>query len=616
MKKKIKKLIKKKKINFIDIYLYKKILKIKNYNHLIAFLYLCISHKKGNICFSLKNLKNKKIISKNLNTSQKFKNFIKSLIQENYISKNKYTPLILKNNCLYFHKFYYAEKKIIKFFKNKINYKKTNYKKINYKKIRKILKILFKNNKNIYQKIAVSLCIFKKITFILGGPGTGKTNIVAKIIIIIHKIYLIKKIVLCAPTGKASTKLFLSTKNNLKLLNLINFKNKKISLKSYTLHKLLKINPFNFYNNINTYKKKKIKIDLLFIDESSMIDLTIMKNLIESISKNCKIIFLGDYNQLPAINFGTILKDICTKSNNTFTSNTKKILEKIINKKIKNKKKSKNLINNNIIFLKKNYRFKKNYNIIKFSKIIKKYKKNNNKKIKKFFNNKFKNIKFFNYKKNNFYSKMIEKLSKKYKKYWKLIKKKSHPIKIIKEFNKIKILCVLKKSMFGTKIINKNLEWYMIKKKYFKINKKNTYKMKKNFWYEGKPIIITKNNKFLKLNNGDIGITLMDKKDKKKLKVFFMNELTKKLKKISIHLIFHFKTSWSITIHKSQGLEFNSIKIILPEKNYKILTKEVLYTAVTRSKKSIEIFSFKKIFIKSICKKIFRNSQIKKKFLK
>ncbi|CAL4323069.1 RecBCD enzyme subunit RecD [Buchnera aphidicola (Periphyllus testudinaceus)] len=599
----MKELLKKKIIKIIDFYFSKTISKKNESLVLIISAYLSLKNRKGHSYISLKKIFRKKFFSKKIlskikhfNTTKKIK---KELLKSNAVSKKKTScPLILDKHYLYLNKIWKIEKKIFKFLISKYPLNKYILNKFN-----KILKIKLFKNLNVEQKIAITSCLINKFTFILGGPGTGKTNIVSKIIFLFITMSKYKKITLAASTGKASTVLLESIKNN-KLLLKVNKKFKKyIPKKSFTIHRLFQQNNY-FENNDIFSKKHKINTNLLIIDESSMIDIFIFENIIKLISNNTQIIFLGDNNQLPSINTGSILNDIFIyylKKNKNKENYYK--FQKCLKKKNIKKIYKKQYLKNKICLLKKKYRFKKKSDIYKFSKIIKNYKKNN---IKNIFNNKFKNIKFFiinnKYKK---YINIIKKFFLFYKNYWKMILKNKPFKKIIKIFNKIRILCILKKGLYGIKGINK-IFVHLIKKNnltYFKkINNKK--------WYVGKPIIITKNLNTLKLFNGLIGITLLDKN--KNMKVFFLMP-NKSIKIIPINLIKKYKTTWAITVHKSQGSEFKKVILIIPSKKNKIMSREIIYTAITRSKKKLLILSKKNIFLQYIEKKIIKKSGLKKR---
>ncbi|NIH16526.1 MAG: exodeoxyribonuclease V subunit alpha [Buchnera aphidicola (Periphyllus lyropictus)] len=593
----MKKLLKKKHINIIDYYFAKTISNKSNSLLLIISSYLSLSNRHGKTFISLKNIKKKKFFNKKiLKKIGKIKDIKKELLKSSSVGyKNKNYPLVIEKNRLYLSKIWNIEEKIFQFLTKK--YKSKKYK---YSKWKKIFSLKIFKNLNIEQKISIILCLLNKFTFILGSPGTGKTTLISKIIFFFIIISKKKKIVLTTPTGKSSSVLINSIKKNKIFLSIKNKYKKYIPNECFTIHRLFKINKKR--KNILFKKKMKLNIDLLIIDETSMIDIFMLEKIINCINKKVQILFFGDVNQLPSINLGSILKDII------FLYKKKSHIKQFNKLKYFIKKKNNSNINNiffenNIFVLKKKYRFKKKSDINICRKIIKYNKK---KEIKKIYKNKFKKIKFFNLKKIKLYKKKIEGIFSYYKKFWKIIKKKKSIKKIFEFFNKIRILCLIKKGIFGIEGINKIFEKLIkknIKIKFRKINKKN--------WYIGKPIIILKNSINMKLFNGITGITLFDKN--KEMKVFFLMP-DNQIKKIPINLIPKHKTTWAITIHKSQGSEFKKIHIIFPIKNKKkIINREIIYTALTRSKKKVFIYSNKKIFKKSIKRKIFKFNGLREK---
>ncbi|NIG99245.1 MAG: exodeoxyribonuclease V subunit alpha [Buchnera aphidicola (Periphyllus acericola)] len=599
----IKNLLKKKKIKLIDFYYAKNISKKNDPLILIISIYISFQLRKGNTYVSLKKIFKDMFFSKKILKKIKIKYNLKKI--KNYLlksdsigKKNTNYPLIIEKNYLFLNKIWNIEKNIYNFLN-----KKYELKKYKYSKWKKILNKNFFKKLNTEQKNAIILCLLNKFTFIIGKPGTGKTTIISIIIYFFLKLSKNKKIILTAPTGKASAILLESIKKNKLLLKINkNFK-KYIPNSSFTIHDFFKINLYN-ENNI-FYKKKKVQANILIIDESSMIDIFMFDKIINLIYKNTQVIFIGDNYQLPSINIGSILNDIYifflkNKNINLYLN----FKECIKNKKFNQKFYKKNIfLKNKICILNKQYRYKKKSDIDICSKIIKKFKKN---KIKKIINNKYKNFKFFIIKnKKKIYLKITKKIFLLYKNYFKMVINKQSIKKILEEFNRIRILCILKKGWYGVKGINKIFKFFIKKKKitYFKkINKKE--------WYIGKPIIIKKNLKNIKLFNGSIGITLLDKKNE--MKIFFLMP-NNSIKIIPINIIKKYKTTWAITVHKSQGSEFNHIILILPLKKNKIMSREIIYTAITRAKKYVWIYSKKNIFIKYIKNRIIKKSGLIKK---
>ncbi|BBI01349.1 exonuclease V subunit alpha [Buchnera aphidicola (Nipponaphis monzeni)] len=509
---------------------------------------------------------------------------IENLLNKNIIGNGSYpTPLVLFKNSLYLYKTWKSEQSISNYFKNPTQEKKyTPY------KIKKVLTKIFNQKFCNLQKIAVAISILYKNTFIIGGPGTGKTTVVSKIILsFIRLSEKFIKIKLAAPTGKAAIRLTESLKHNLKRLDITTQEKLIFPSKTITLHKLLKINS-KFQEKI-LQDNELLDLDILIIDESSMIDIYIMEQLIKKLPKHSKLILIGDFNQLPSIQPGNILKDICQHANNKYSIKTAKILKYFINYEvpISNCSTDSNL-KDNICILKKNYRFIQAPHIKILSQLIL---KNNDKNHKKLFNNSYKNVIYNEIYNICSYENMINTLTNNYENYWQAIYNKKELKQIIYIFNKYRILCAVNKGLFGTNRINKNIELNMQHKKYIhnNINLNNSL-------YVGKPILITKSNKALKLLNGDIGILMLDDVNQH-LKAFFLLP-NNSINIIPVQLLTHYQTAWCMTIHKSQGSEFNTIAIILPNKYSKLCTKELIYTAITRAKKKFLYIVVKRYSLK------------------
>ncbi|XBC44250.1 MAG: exodeoxyribonuclease V subunit alpha [Buchnera aphidicola (Schlechtendalia peitan)] len=597
----LKQAIDKKLINLLDFLFALTI--AKNQSPKIILLSVCMHYfiSIGNTCLPILCLKNKtvfdekdnkKFIAKIWKITNLSKHLKSELLTNKIISNGSHpTPFIILNQKIYFYKTWLAERKIFKFISQPNKFKK------NLIYIKKNIATLLHENTEDLQKIAIILSIINRITFIMGGPGTGKTTIASKILIATALTFRKKiKIQLTAPTGKASHHLTNSIKKSmLKLSHL--YKKKHICIKpAITLHRLLNINTAKNKHFVNT--KLPLDIDLLIIDESSMIDIFIMEELIKNISKHTKIIFLGDHNQLPSIKCGHILKDVYSYYKSGYSKKTIELINQfdIFNlKEIKHYKFSN--INDKICILKKNYRCDIKSNISKISIQIKKNTFNN---FKKLFLNNYHDINFFSLKTIKDYKIMISNLTKNYINYWKNLKEIQTPLNAISYFNNFRLMCVLKSGPFGVKGINAALEYEMKKLGLININIIDGKSI-----YFGQPILILKNSYTIKLFNGDIGVIMYDKN--KNLKAFFYN-YKKLIRSIPINLLPEFQTNWITTVHKSQGSEFNHSTLILPNSYSSILTKELIYTAITRSQDKLTIYSDKNIFIKSIKNETRRHS--------
>ncbi len=570
-----------------------------------------LSNRLGHICLPIEKILSRDIFSEYI---LKFlfyffslitiNNCLKILFYKNIISSSfqkKKTPLIFNNNCIYIYKFWFYENYFIYYLKKNIN-KNINLKK---KYIFKLKKFLINFKLDIYQSLSIISSIINRITIISGGPGTGKTTLIVKLVIILYKLFNFKNknyVRIVTPTGKSSAcltnylnKIYQELKLDKKLIKIL-------PNRAITIHKLL---GFNYYkNNIKYNINNKLNICVLIIDESSMIDLSTSFFLFSSLYSNTKIIFVGDCNQIGSVEAGSIFNEICNK--NTFFFKENIYLKKILNKYFLYLYNKKYFINvSNIFFLKKNYRVNKNSYLLKISNYIKNsYIKKIDKFIKKkkikvnfdFFDlNKFNYFHFFNF------------CIKMYIKYINKINNIYNLCEIFSFFNKFQLICILKDTKFGVNFLNKNINNYLLKNNL--VNNICFYKIHNCYHYLGEPIIINKNNSDLCLNNGDIGIFMLN--SEKNLNVIFLNYVNN-IKNIHINSLPNWENVWSITVHKSQGSEFDHVLLLLPNFYIPILNKNLIYTAITRAKKKVTVYAYKEIFLKSIISENINYNNIKK----
>ncbi|QJC34682.1 exodeoxyribonuclease V subunit alpha [Enterobacteriaceae endosymbiont of Donacia crassipes] len=607
----LKKLCKIKIIRLIDLYLASILTNKKKDLLMFAIALLSNYIGKGNICLPISklyldiNIKNNKnsFLLKKIKEINKIKNWKEILSSYKDIVSNgeKNTPIILINNYLYLHKMWYEENIIVKNFLN------NNFSFIEPKKIKKILKLLC-NKTDVIQQEAICSALTHKISIITGSPGTGKTSIISKIIFAFIKIFNTNlKIKIVATTGKAAVRLTQSINHFFKNFSdkIIDKKKRaNIPKKATTIHHLLKMEIYTKeikFNDLN-----QLNIDLLIIDESSMIDFNLMSIILNILPKKTKLILLGDEYQLPSIEYGNLFKDLCYFKKFCFTKKYFLWLNSIIKYQYENKNIQKFFFRNFITVLKYNYRYAINSGINKLALNIK---NGNQKKIERIFLlKKYNDIEYFNMLNINKYKLMISFFIEEYKKYFIYLQKyKKYDINILYKFNNYQIICAIKYGLFGTKKINSIIEKELLSNNIINISSQ------KHNWYVGKPIIITKNDSYLNLFNGDIGITFLDKKDQKlKIKFFLFNG---EQKIICIENLPSYEIAYAITAHKSQGSEFQNIALVLPNKFYSVLTRELIYTAITRAKKKITIYSNKIIFYKAIKSQIKRFSNIKNKII-
>jgi exodeoxyribonuclease V alpha subunit len=176
--------------------------------------------------------------------------------------------------------------------------------------------------------------------------------------------------------------------------------------------------------------------------------------------------------------------------------------------------------------------------------------------------------------------------------------------KISRAFSRFQVLCANKLGKNSVADIN-----YQVEQKLSGLQMINL----SGIWYSGRPVMVTQNNPALHLYNGDIGICMPDKEQGGRYRVFFQRA-DGSVKKYLPARLPHCETVYAMTIHKSQGSEFEEVLIILPEAINPVLTKELLYTAITRAKKTVKLVADEAVFAATVRQKVKRVTGLVDKF--
>lgn len=507
-------------------------------------------------------------------------------------------PLILHHNRLYFQRYFNYETIILNWINESIAREGQQFDN-NYEHLKKqidFIKNLFSTNthgETDWQLVAAISAVLNNFTIITGGPGTGKTTTVAKILSILYQISPELKVALAAPTGKAAARMDESLKATASKEDKF-IQSKFETIQPFTIHRLLSWKKDSIYFRHNG--NNPLNYDVVIVDESSMIDVALFAKLLDAIGPKTKLILLGDKNQLTSVEAGSLFGDLCQaqKRLNIFSEKRASIINSIIeneNQKVTHIDNSNHPLFEHVIELQKSYRFSDNKGIGKFSKAII---KNDQKNIEDFFKNKDDQIIIDT----QYSSKIFNEFIYGYKEYI-----KEEDVKIaFKKLNQLKVLVAVREGEQGLYTINAAIEKYLADNKLIKCDQE---------FYENRPVMVTSNNYDLNLFNGDIGIVRRDKN--KIIKIWF--ESNGEIQGFSPFLISKVETVFAMTVHKSQGSEFNRILIVLPKKEeVKILTRELLYTAISRAKEEVIIQATENTIMKTAEAIVQRGSGIQNRF--
>jgi exodeoxyribonuclease V alpha subunit len=446
------------------------------------------------------------------------------------------------------------------------------------------------------------LALRARFAIITGGPGTGKTTTLTKLLALLIKLANdesnnTKKlnILLAAPTGKAAARVSESISKALVKLDIPEEIKQYIPKKASTLHRLLgSVHDSRHYVH---HKNNPLVADIVIVDEASMIDLEMMASLLDALPESAQLILLGDKDQLASVEAGSVMGDLCRGAEHVaYDKQTLEWIDWYANETLAEPLMAGSAINQQTVMLRYSHRFGEHSGIGQLAKAVN---QGNFEQAQAVFKDSatYPDLKriVLNHPADSHLKQLVAAnagMSKNGKPneqqgygYYLHVIDKNRPTdsvqysqwakEVLDAFDTFKVICALRRGVWGVEGLNQRIEQWLFPKQ------------KPTLWYEGRPVMITRNDYSLGLMNGDVGITLKDKTGK--LRVAFPSEASLdelKILWISPMRLPDVETAFAITVHKSQGSEFNHVALILPETKSSVVARELVYTAITRAKEN------------------------------
>jgi exodeoxyribonuclease V alpha subunit len=450
-----------------------------------------------------------------------------------------------------------------------------------------------------WQKVAAYVSVTKRFCVISGGPGTGKSTLIAKILALNLEQAGDReiRIALAAPTGKAAARLQEAIQNGRETLPVKDHVKEAIAIGASTIHRLLGTIAGSPYFRHNA--ENPLPVDLVVIDEASMVDLALLSKLVQAVPADARLILLGDRDQLASVEAGAVLGDICNTGHvHGFSGEFCKKFEEITGDRIDTipESGSEPDMRDCVVQLEKSYRFGKDSGIGALSRAVNRGEGDIAMSLLR--NGEHDDIKWKALPSSDVLASVLkETVIKGYKPYLKA----EDPPKIFHLFEQFRILCALRKGPFGVSALNFLVEEVLKREKLINPDRP---------WYRGRPVLITRNDYNLELFNGDIGIILHDPASNHELRAFFMSADRALRKFLPARLPEH-ETVYAMTVHKSQGSEFDRVLLLLPDRDVPVLTRELIYTGITRARQGVEVWGTDSVFLKGVGRRTLRASGLR-----
>ena len=500
-----------------------------------------------------------------------------------------------------------------------------------------------------WQKMACALAATSAFAIITGGPGTGKTTTVVKLLALLQSMALQEagrplRICLAAPTGKAAARLTESIVQALQRLSddelpqiaPITINGEARSLKqlipaeAQTLHRLLGSRPDSRHFRHNA--QHPLALDVLVVDEASMVDLEMMAAVLTALPPQARLVLLGDKDQLASVEAGAVLGELCAQSERgLYWHETAHWLHKVSGELVPAELQdiAGKPLDQAVVMLRVSHRFHAQSGI---GRLATEVNRGNGKAIKALLKERYPDVAAYpvpDITHSSLAHLVIEGGGKRfpehdaaqagagcgpvgYGNYLQLLRQMPQEggqaaldawaKKLLAEHSRFQVLCALRNGPWGVSGMNERIAQLLAHRELI---------AQSSGWYAGRPVLVTRNDYSLKLMNGDIGITVevplyhqeqpaleaagMDAKPgktakaSKALRVVFLT--SEGLRWVLPSRLQAVETVFAMTIHKSQGSEFEHAAVVLPPQLSPIMTRELVYTGITRAKQWLTVIA-------------------------
>lgn len=471
-------------------------------------------------------------------------------------------------------------------------------------------------NKPDWQKIACALATRGRILIITGGPGTGKTYTVVRLLALLQSHQAPDqplRILLAAPTGKAAARLTESIAASMNALP--EPLREHLPAKAVTVHQLLGASRHT--RGYRYHEDNPVQADVVVIDEASMIDLDMMAALLGALPETTRLILVGDKDQLASVEAGSVMGDLChALESRGYTPETTRWIEAATGEQLPPDHATRqDALIQQTVMLRHSQRFREESGIGQIALAIN---AGNTERVSAILADGASKYTDLHWQQTNTLgSTGHTHTARGFRHYLEVIRQgfaaqatagdiEAHCNAVLTAFASFQVLCAVREGCWGVKQVNQRIA---------EVLQHEQLIGKAEGWYAGRPVMMTRNDYELGIMNGDVGITLMLPSEQgNTLKVVFRNA-DGSLKALSPSRLSAVETVYAMTVHKSQGSEFGHVVLILPDSpDNPIATRELLYTGVTRAKQCLTLIaSHEDDIIRMVERRIERSGRLGEK---
>jgi exodeoxyribonuclease V alpha subunit len=444
-----------------------------------------------------------------------------------------------------------------------------------------------------WQRTAAAVAVLRRFCVISGGPGTGKTTTVIRILALLLEQAAGRplQIALAAPTGKAAARMQEAIRLTRDSLPVSQEVREAIPGEAMTIHRLLGFRPGSV--RFRHDRENPLPVDVLVVDEASMVDLALMAKLVQALSPRGRLILLGDKDQLASVEAGAVLGDICGESLG-FSAGFSRRLAGATGAGLGGEGDGPP-IRDAIVELTRSYRFGETSGIGRLARHVNQG--NGREALALLERGDSEDVVWRPQESPRDLAARLAEAAERLGAYLAA----GTPESALEGLDRLRILSAHRTGPFGVETLNRLIEDCLEARGVIR---------PRSPWYHGRPVLITANDYNLRLFNGDLGITLLDPEAEGKPRVFFRTP-EGSIRRLPPTRLPEHETAYVTTVHKSQGSEADEVLLVLPNELTPVMTRELIYTGITRARSRVEIWGTGSVFEAAVARRVTRSSGLR-----
>lgn len=426
-----------------------------------------------------------------------------------------------------------------------------------------------------WQRVAAAVAVLRRLCLISGGPGTGKTRTVTAILALLveQAADTPPRIALAAPTGKAAARLSESIRVAKAELPVTEQTADCIPEATATLHRLLGYRPGRTTPRHGA--DNPLHLEVLVVDEASMVDLPLMARLLAALPNKARLILLGDQDQLASVESGRVLGDLCGRGLvSGYSPRLCAEVAAVAGDRLEPAAAPGPDLGDRIVVLRKSRRFGKESGIGALAKAVNRGDPDASLRI--LAADRYPDVQLEAPRTQVLANLIAQRLMPA----WQRVLASPDPPAALSELDRVRVLCALRSGPYGVERLNERLAQALEAAGLIR---------RDGEFYAGRPVMLTDNDHALGLYSGDVGLVLADPRSGGALRVFFAT--TEGVRHILPSRLPARETVYAMTVHKSQGSEFDEVLLVLPEAESRVLTRELIYTGITRARQRVRLLA-------------------------